>query len=153
MPKIRLDVEGEKPNLRNLQGSTNDLAFELAPNLPQTWFTPDGVSGILSNLVENARKYAPVKSGGEPILIRTRYDGEHILLEVADRGPGVPDAERDKIFQAFYRVGSEATRTTTGTGLGLHLVSLHAQVAGAEVSVHLREGGGSIFRVAYRAAV
>ena len=108
---------------------------------------------ILSNLVENARKYAPVEPGEEPILIRTRYDGEHVLLEVADRGPGVPHTERDKIFQAFYRVGSEATRTTTGTGLGLHLVSLHAQVARAPVSVHTRSGGGSIFRVAYRASV
>jgi len=145
-------VEDERSNLKNLQGSTDDLAFELARNLPKAWLTPDGVTGILSNLVENARKYAPAKPGEEPILIRTRYDGEHVLLEVADRGPGVPDSERDKIFQAFYRVGSEATRTTTGTGLGLHLVSLHAQVAGAEVSVHRREGGGSIFRVAYRVA-
>jgi signal transduction histidine kinase len=146
-------VEGERSNLKNLQGSTDDLAFELAPNLPKAWLTPDGVTGIIANLVENARKYASVKPGIEPILIRTRYDGEHVLLEVADRGPGVPDSERDKIFQAFYRVGSEATRTTTGTGLGLHLVSLHAQVAGADVTVHRREGGGSIFRVAYRAAV
>jgi len=130
----------------------DDLAFDLAPRLPEIWLTPDGVAGILSNLVENARKYAPVPDDGEPILVRTRWDGERALLEVADRGPGVPPEEHENIFQAFYRVGSEATRTTTGTGLGLHLVQLHADVSGAKVSVLDRKGGGSIFRIAYRAS-
>jgi len=135
---------------------SEDLSFDLAPRLPQVWLTPEGVRGVLLNLVENARKYAPVDrnaSEPEPILVRTRWDGERALLEVLDRGPGVPAPEKGRIFDAFYRVGSEATRTTTGTGLGLHLVKLHADVAGARVSVHDREGGGSIFRLAYRASV
>ncbi len=137
----------------DLRGSTEheDLAFDLAPRLPDVWLTVDGLRGILSNLIENARKYAPVEPGGEPIRISTRWDGERALLEVSDRGPGVPHSERDQIFEAFYRVGSEATRTATGTGLGLHLVRLHAEASGAHVSVHTRDGGGSIFRVAWRA--
>ena len=64
----------------------------------------------------------------------------------------MPPEEKDKIFEAFYRVGSEATRTATGTGLGLHLVQLHAEATGAKASVHPREGGGSVFRVAFRSA-
>ncbi|HED64070.1 MAG TPA: hypothetical protein ENJ09_00810 [Planctomycetes bacterium] len=144
--------------VRRLEGdltsptNPDDLAFELAPNLPPVLLTHEGVSGILSNLVENARKYAPVPPGGEPILVRTSWDGRRALLEVLDRGPGIPDEERERIFDAFYRVGSEATRTATGTGLGLHLVRLHAQAAGARVSVHPRPGGGSIFRIAWRPA-
>jgi signal transduction histidine kinase len=131
---------------------TPDLAFELEPDLPLVWLTPDGVTGILSNLVENARKYAPVPPGGEPIAVRTRREDRRVVLEVADRGPGVPPEEKDKIFEAFYRIGSEATRTTTGTGLGLHLVKLHADAAGAKASVLPRAGGGSCFRVTYRIA-
>ncbi len=131
-------------------GAALDLAFDLAPRLPRVWMIPEGVPWILANLVENARKYAPVPPGGEPIVIRTRFDGERVLLEVIDRGPGVPASERERVFEAFYRVGSEATRSATGTGLGLHLVQLHAAAVGALASVHDREGGGSIFRVAFR---
>jgi signal transduction histidine kinase len=70
-----------------------------------------------------------------------------VVLEVADRGPGIPEDEADKIFEAFYRIGNEATRTAPGTGLGLHLCYLQARALGGEMSVHAREGGGSVFRV------
>ncbi len=135
-----------------LQGTASDLAYDLAPNVPRVWLIPESVRWILTNLVENARKYAPVAPGGEPISIRTRFDGKHVVLDVSDRGPGVPPSERGRIFEAFYRMGSETTRRTTGTGLGLHLVQLHAEALGALVSVHDREGGGSVFRVAFRPA-
>jgi len=145
-------VEKLIPNLEQLSPQRGDLAFEFEPDLPLVWLTPEGIVGIVTNLVENARKYARPPAGGEPILIRTRRNGNRILLEVADRGPGVPAAEKERIFEAFYRVGSETTRTTTGTGLGLHLVDLHAKVAGAEASARNREGGGTVFRIAFRIA-
>ena len=93
-----------------------------------------------------------MEPGGEPILVSTRREDHTVVLEVADRGPGVPASERDRIFEAFYRMGSEATRTATGTGLGLHLVRLHAEACGARASVLSREGGGSVFQVAFRPA-
>jgi signal transduction histidine kinase len=74
------------------------------------------------------------------------------MLEVKDRGPGIPQGERSKIFEAFYRVGNETTRTARGTGLGLHLVALQSQAMGARVQVLDRKGGGTIFRVTFRSA-
>ena len=137
-------------DLERLQDGESDLVFQLEPRLPKVWLTAEGVDMIVSNLVENARKYAPPTR--EPILVRTRWSNGRVLLEVLDRGPGVPVAEREKIFEAFYRIGSEQTRTTTGTGLGLHLVRLHAETCGAQALVEEREGGGSVFRVAFRPA-
>ncbi len=132
-----------------------DLAFELAPDLPQVLLTPEAVTSILVNLVENARKYAPVdvhQPGSEPIRVVTRPVDGTVALEVLDRGPGIPEAERSRIFQAFYRMGNEATRTSRGTGLGLHLVELQASSIGADVEVGERPGGGAAFRVRFRPA-
>jgi len=143
-------IESQKEDLLAAAGDHPDVAFQLEPGLPKVWLTAEGLSMILSNLVENARKYAP--PGPEPLLVRTRWSDGRVLLEVLDRGPGVPESEREKIFEAFYRIGREETRTTTGTGLGLHLVRLHAETCGAQASVVAREGGGSVFRVAFRPA-
>ncbi len=132
-----------------------DLEFELAEDLPLVWLTKEALHSILVNLVENARKYAPVDHGkpnSEPIVIATLRRPDGVALEVRDRGPGVPAAQRKRIFDAFYRLGSESTRTTRGTGLGLHLVSLQAAAVGAKVLVEDRAGGGSIFRVTFKPA-
>lgn len=130
-------------------GQEDDLSLDLAPDLPRVLLIPEAVSGVLDNLVENARKYAGL---GKPIDLRTRLERGAVVMEVCDRGPGVPDEERDRIFEAFYRVGNEATRTSTGTGLGLHLVALHADSMGGRASVHPRPGGGAVFRVSFQRA-
>lgn len=147
---LNAGIEAQKQDLLAAAGDRPDVAFQLEPGLPEVWLTAEGLSMILSNLVENARKYAP--AGTEPLLVRTRWSDGRVLLEVLDRGPGVPENEREKIFEAFYRIGREETRTTTGTGLGLHLVRLHAETCGARASVEARDGGGSAFRVAFRPA-
>lgn len=128
----------------------SDLTFDLAADLPPVLLVPDGVHVILTNLVENARKYAPVAAGGEPLRVSTRREGRWVHLEVLDRGPGVPEHERRRIFDAFYRPGDEHTRATTGTGLGLHLVALQARAMRGRVEALPREGGGSVFRVSLR---
>ena len=86
------------------------------------------------------------------IVVRTRRAGDEVLIEVLDRGPGIPVAERKRIFEAFYRVGNENTRSTKGTGLGLHLVALQAEAMGGSVEVEERSGGGTLFRVHLRLA-
>lgn len=125
-----------------------DLQLELAPELPVALMTREGLRSIVVNLVENARKYAPVDpAGGEPILVRTRVLSGRPCLEVLDRGPGIPDKDKKRVFEAFYRRGDEKSRRARGTGLGLHLVKVQAQAMGGGAQVLDREGGGSIFRV------
>jgi K+-sensing histidine kinase KdpD len=73
---------------------------------------------LINNLIENAVKYSPPDSVVEILLNRI---GDQGVLEVRDEGPGIPKKEWKRIFQKFYRVGNEDTRTTQGTGLGLYL--------------------------------
>jgi two-component system sensor histidine kinase KdpD len=94
----------------------------------------------------------PQDEKSEPIRVRVELAERRVRLEVQDRGPGIPDEERSRIFQAFYRIGNEATRASKGTGLGLHLVALQAEAMGAKVEALARAGGGTIFRVSFALA-
>lgn len=130
-----------------------DLVWELEDGLPHVRLDDEALHSILTNLVENARKYAPVPLGSpdeEKILITTRLSSGRPVLEVSDRGPGIPDAEKPRVLRAFYRIGNEATRSSRGTGLGLHLVDLQARALGGEVTIHDRRGGGTTFRVQFQ---
>jgi signal transduction histidine kinase len=144
--------------LLNADGSPHparDLAFELPAGLPLVQLHAECVRSIVTNLVENARKYAPVDPAdakAEPILVRASLVERRVRLEVLDRGPGIPPEERSRIFQAFYRIGNERTRASKGTGLGLHLVALQAEAMGAKVEALAREGGGTVFRVSFALA-
>jgi len=152
-------VEAQRGDLELLAGRrTDDLEFDLAPDLPPVLLTTEGIHVIVQNLVENARKYAPVPrdEGGRPlerIVVRTRLDGKRrVVLEVLDRGPGIAEKDRGRVFEAFLRLGDERTRRTKGTGLGLHLVALQARALGGRVQVLPRAGGGSRFQVTFRRA-
>ena len=151
-------IRSQAAELESSGTRDGDLAFELEEDLPPVLLVNEGVHSILVNLVENARKYAPVaqpvgsngNSQPEPILVRTYLSKGKVVLEVSDRGPGIPEAERSKIFDAFYRIGDERTRTTPGTGLGLHLVYIQARGMKARVQVADRQGGGATFRIAFK---
>ena len=106
---------------------------------------------ILENLVENSRKYAR-SSPEEPVEVNLTEEDGLPHLAVSDRGPGVPEEERVRIFDAFYRSGNEERRSAKGIGLGLHLAALHANAMGAELEVLGRSGGGAVFSVQFRRA-
>jgi two-component system phosphate regulon sensor histidine kinase PhoR len=101
---------------------------------------------ILRNLVDNAVKFSP--DGEEVRISLERRDGR-VVLSVADRGPGVPRSEREKIFQRFYQMDPSRSKARPGTGLGLaivkHLVALHS----ATVRVGGEPGQGAVFSVEF----
>lgn len=99
---------------------------------------------LLNNLLENAIKYSPAHS---IISVQLKKAGTQVLLEVADQGEGIPDTEKKKIFERFYRIGNEATRTTKGTGLGLYLCERIAHHHQATLLVRDNSPKGSVFRV------
>ena len=106
---------------------------------------------ILVNLIENALKYSPADA---PIEIAMRGEGEMIAIAVADRGRGVEPAERERIFEPFYRpagVSPDSARAG-GAGLGLAIARRLAQLQGGTLAYEDRAGGGSIFTLRLPAA-
>jgi len=101
---------------------------------------------LINNLVENAIKYSP-KEG--TITASLKKDGAVVKLCISDEGPGIPDEEKKKIFDKFYRVGNEATRKTQGTGLGLYLCNKIATDHNADILVTNNTPVGSTFVVRF----
>jgi two-component system, OmpR family, sensor histidine kinase CiaH len=101
---------------------------------------------LINNLLENAIKYSPKES---PITATLKKNDSVLQLEIADEGPGIPDEEKKKIFSKFYRIGSETTRKTKGTGLGLYLCSKIADDHNADILVTNNTPRGSIFAVQF----
>ena len=94
------------------------------------------------NLVENARRY-----GGDEVEVTLARNEGRAELRVCDRGPGVPEVYRERIFEAFFRLPGHAERAG-GVGLGLSLVRQIAERHGGRVRCEAREGGGSCFVLA-----
>ena len=93
----------------------------------------------LRNLLENARRY-----GGGEVNVVIQARSAHALVRVCDRGPGVPELMRERIFEAFFRLPGHAEQAG-GVGLGLSLVKQIAERHGGSVRCEAREGGGSCF--------
>jgi two-component system sensor histidine kinase KdpD len=96
---------------------------------------------VLVNLLENAAKYSPPRS---TITVRVRRDDDWLSIGVYDRGPGVPVAERDRIFEPFYRPTGTPS-DVGGTGLGLSIARGLAEAQRGRLRFVPRDGGGSGF--------
>lgn len=104
------------------------------------------VQMAVNNLLENAVKYTPAD---KPVVISLVDKNNHAVLTVADNGPGIPDAEKAKIFNKFYRIGSEETRKAKGTGLGLYLTLKIVKQHRGKISVRDNEPQGAVFEICF----
>lgn len=99
---------------------------------------------VLRNLLSNVARYTPAASGLE---LSGRAEGAEVLIEVADRGPGVAEEELERLFEPFYRAEASRSRRTGGLGLGLMLVRQIVEAHGGRVEALNREGGGLTVRI------
>jgi signal transduction histidine kinase len=106
------------------------------------------LTSVVTNLIENAVKYSP--ECAEVLVTLQRMEGQ-IQFIVADSGIGINDQEKSRIFDKFYRVGSEDTRKTKGTGLGLFIVKQVLDKHQASIKVKNNHPSGTVFEVTFNA--
>ena len=105
------------------------------------------IDQVLTNLIENAIRYTPVEL---PIEVSVERKKDEVVMRVADRGPGIPAADREHVFDKFYRVLGNARNPnypTTGSGLGLAVCKGLVEAHGGRIWTEPREGGGAVFLV------
>jgi signal transduction histidine kinase len=142
-----LDVSATVRHAVNAQAPEAErVGHRLTLHLPSQNLTArcdrDKLLVVLRNLVENAIKYSP---DADEVEIGVSSDDAAIRVWVADRGMGVPEAEREHIFEQFHRVDSPDTASIGGSGLGLFIVKQLVEVQGGQISIADRDGGGSVF--------
>lgn len=121
--------------------ATHPVMTAFPDNLPLVLVDGVLIEQVLINLLENAAKYSPPAS---PIDVTASVKDGLILIEIADRGPGIPQGEERRIFEKFYQLHPEREG---GVGLGLTICRGIIESHGGRIWVESRSGGGSIFRV------
>jgi K+-sensing histidine kinase KdpD len=142
----------EKIFLNNILDETIDFHHHRYPetqfHISGNWNTPllldhAGIFTVFKNLFENASKYNP----GNPAInchIET-IEGNIVQISISDNGYGIPESEQHLVFEKFYRIGSEDTRRTKGTGLGLYLVKGIIMAHKGDIKIENNKNGGTTF--------
>jgi signal transduction histidine kinase len=119
------------------------LTFRVAPVEAQVETDPVLLDRVVRNLVDNAFKYTAAGS----VSLDVEHDERTVRIAVRDTGAGIPEAERERIFDEFYQVGNPERDRGKGLGLGLAIVRRLARLLGLEVQLESQAGRGSTFAV------
>jgi signal transduction histidine kinase len=140
----RKDVDLDDVASSEMGRLLRETAFTVDADLVPTRLIgdPGGLSRVLRNLLENAARNATSR-----VELRVRPDGANAVVTVADDGPGIPEADRARVFDRFVRLDSDRSRSGGGTGLGLAIVSEVVAAHGGSVTVGERPGGGALVTV------
>ena len=120
--------------------SSQRIDVRLPVELPHVLADPVRLDQVLTNLLDNARRYAP----GSPVTLTARREGDEVEVRVADHGPGIPVQERERIFQQSYRL-KRAGRRPEGTGMGMAICRGIVEALRGRLTVETTPGGGATF--------
>jgi len=123
--------------LDNLDPAARGITVDIPESLPEINVDPAILERVIVNLTENALRYSPP---GQPPLLTASALGDRVELRVIDRGPGIPQQDRDRMFVPFQRLGD--TDNTTGVGLGLALSRGLTEAMGGTLTAEDTPGGG-----------
>jgi two-component system sensor histidine kinase KdpD len=126
-----------------LAESSGDVRLTIDPDVPPVRADAAHLERAFANLLENALRY----SGGLPVSVHVRRSGSRVVARVVDQGPGIDAAERDRIFEPFYRGPKSGGTPWIGSGLGLAIAKGFVEANGGTISVDSLPGQGSSFVV------
>jgi two-component system, OmpR family, sensor histidine kinase KdpD len=136
------DVTGPVVRLARSK-SSQPIEVDVPDDLPTVLVDPVRLDQVLTNLLDNARRHA----GGEAVAVRGRAVGGRVELRVVDHGPGIPEAERERVFDQFYRLRRNGRTPGDGTGMGLAISKGIVEALGGSIRVEATPGGGATFVV------
>ncbi len=125
----------------SIGGDRVEVRLGIGPETPALVADPVQLERAFANLFENAVRHG----GGRPVLVRSRESGRRLVVRVVDQGPGIPEQERERIFEPFYR----REGASQGFGLGLAIARGFIEANGGEVAVESMPGQGSTFVVSF----
>jgi two-component system, OmpR family, sensor histidine kinase KdpD len=134
-------------SLDDLGPSARDVMLEIPADLPEVQVDPGILERVIANVTANALRYSP---GGSPPLLTASALGDRVELRIIDRGPGIPEADRNRVFVPFQRLGD--TDNTTGVGLGLALSRGLTEAMGGTLEPEDTPGGGLTMAISLPAA-
>ena len=132
------------------KGKGIELLAEVPADMAPVLLDRDVTEQVLLNLIENALKYSPPN---RPVILRVAEGPDSVIIEVADKGYGIRDEDRDRIFDKFYRANVAGAETVKGSGLGLAFVKRAVEAQGGRVIVRSVFGKGSTFSLVFPRAV
>ncbi len=128
-------------------GVIGDMQFSLDSGLPPLRADAAQLERAFANVMENAARHG----GGHPVSVRARLVGSRLMVRIVDRGPGISEHERDRIFEAFHR-SPDADPRHGGAGLGLAIAKGFIEANGGSIWVESLPGQGTSFVVAFAMA-
>jgi two-component system phosphate regulon sensor histidine kinase PhoR len=120
------------------------INFETAANLPRVAVDADAMTQALVNLLDNAVKYS---GASREITLRLGQHDEWVTVAVSDNGIGIPEEDREKVFERFHRVSTGLVHDVKGSGLGLAIVKHIVEAHGGKVTIESRPGRGTTFTI------
>ena len=121
-----------------------DISYHLNPKDIMLEADSAALQSVLYNLLDNAIKYS---EDDQPVKLQVQDNGAEIEIVVSDQGFGISDKEKQNIFKKFYRIGSEETRNSKGTGLGLYIINEIVKSHKGKIKVLNNEPNGTIFKI------